>query len=70
MATTTLTSNQREILDHTARRAANGNYCGDSEDMQSLVAMGLMEYAGRVPFCSDKFFCLTPLGRKSLRGGE
>jgi len=33
---------QISILDHTIHRAAGGLYCGDSLDMQALVAAGLM----------------------------
>ena len=67
MSKSTLTKNQHDILDHTARRAANNLYCGDSADMQELIRLGLMESAGRTIFCPDEYFRMTPKGRKVLR---
>jgi len=61
-----ITRNQRDILDHTARRAAGGFYCGDSDDMQALIKLGLMECAGTKSFCPDKFFKITSAGHKLL----
>ena len=61
-----LTDNQREILDHTAHRAAGGFYCGDSKDVQILVNLGLMVPAGRKPFVPDEYFKLTAKGRNEL----
>ncbi len=63
----TITANQREILEHTAYRAAGGFCCGDSDDMQELVRLGLMESAGRKSFVPDEYFKLTALGRESLK---
>lgn len=62
-----ITAEQREILDHTARRAANHNYCGDSPAMQGLVEMGLMTFVGIVGFCEDKYFTLTDSGWTEVR---
>lgn len=65
-----MNAEQMKILIHTVSRAAGGFYCGDSIDMKALVKQGLMEYAGRKPCCSDKFFKITEKGRrlaKSLR---
>jgi len=55
-----------EILNHTAHRAANGRYCGDSLDMQRLVTLGLMKSAGRVSFVPDEYFKLTNKGRQAV----
>lgn len=63
---TKLNAEQIAILQHTANRAANGLYCGDSLDMQVLVEAGLMEVAGRKPFVTDPYFQLTAKGRKKL----
>ncbi len=62
-----ITNNQREILDHTAYRAAGNFYCGDSDDMQELVRLGLMTPAGKKPFVPDEYFTLTGAGRKVLK---
>ena len=61
-----LTKSQKEILEHTVNRAANGNYCGDSDDMQALVVMGLMRSVGKTSFCPDEYFKITPKGREVL----
>lgn len=63
-----LTSEQVAILDHTANRATRGLFCGDSEDMQRLVALGLMKSAGRVAWCPDEYFRITSEGRVVLAG--
>jgi len=63
-----ITKNQREILEHTAYRAAGGFYCGDSDDLQELVRLGLMESAGKKPFVPDEYFKLTGKGREALKG--
>lgn len=55
-----------EILDHTVNRAAKGLYCGDSPEMQKLVAAGLMESAGKTNWCSDEFFRITGKGREAM----
>ncbi len=65
-----LTVEQIEILDHTARRAAGGLFCGDSADMRVLVANGLMESAGCKPFVLDEYFRLTDKGREALAREE
>lgn len=62
-----ITNNQREILEHTANRAAGGFYCGDSDDMQELVCLGLMVSVGKKPFVPDEYFTLTRAGRKALK---
>lgn len=61
-----LSTEQIDILDHTAHRAANGLYCGDSIAMQALVIAGLMGCQGNKAFCPDEYFYITPLGRKHL----
>jgi hypothetical protein len=61
-----LNKKQVEILDHTARRAANGRYCGDSPNMQALVAAGLMVSLGKAAWCPDEYFGITKEGREAL----
>lgn len=68
--TIAITVEQRSIMEHTARHAANGLFCGDSPNMQALVTLGLMEYAGKVSWCPDKYFRLTTAGRDFLRGTQ
>ena len=63
-----LTTNQKEILDHTEHRAAGNLYCGDSDDMQGLVRLGLMVSVGKKSFVPDEYFRITALGRKELKG--
>ena len=62
-----LLTNQQEILKHTAYRAANGFYCGDSKDMQILVKLGLMKFAGKKPFVPDGYFVITEAGKELLK---
>jgi hypothetical protein len=63
-----ITLEQIAILDHTECRASvRGHYCGDSPAMQGLVALGLMESAGRVSFVPDEYFRLTPAGHALIR---
>jgi len=59
-----LTNNQKEILDHTLHRAAGNLYCGDSEDMRTLVKMNLMVSVGHKSFVPEEYFTITALGRK------
>jgi len=61
-----VTQNQINILNHTFYDAANRFYCGDSEDMQILVKLGLMESAGRKSFVPDEYFTITALGIEFL----
>lgn len=61
-----MNKNQLDILKHASRRAAQGLFCGDSEDMQELVALGYMEPAGRKSFVPDPYFRLTILGLARL----
>ncbi len=63
-----LTKNQIDILDHTMHRAANNLFCGDSDDMQELVGLGLMWPCGKTKFCPDEYFRITYAGRKVLKG--
>ncbi len=62
-----ITNSQREIMVHTAERAAYGRFCGDSEDMQVLVRLGFMHPIGKTGFCPDEYFCLTRKGRESMQ---
>lgn len=68
MTTAPLTDDQIEILDYTAHRAAYGRYCGHSDAMRGLVALGFMQSLGKVSWCQDEFFGLTAVGRGALRG--
>lgn len=52
-----------EIMKHTRDGAANGLFCGDSEEMRELVEAGLMEYTGRLAWVPDKYFKLTKKGQ-------
>ena len=61
-----ITQNQMDILSHTFHEAANRFYCGDSEDMQALVQLGLMRSAGRKSFVPEEYFTITALGKKFL----
>lgn len=62
-----LTWGQLDILYHTEHRAAGGYYCGGGKDMDTLVAAGLMEYAGRKSFVPDPYYKITSNGRAVLR---
>jgi len=55
------------ILDHTIHRASGGMYCGDSPDMQQLVAAGLMRSSGHKFFVPDEYFQITIEGREALK---
>ncbi len=58
---------QMEILEHTAQ---NDFYCGGSEDMSKLCAMGLMRYVGKKTFVPDAYnayYAITGKGRKVVR---
>ena len=57
-----LTPGQIEILKHTVINCSNGLYCGDSPDMQKLIELGLMEFAGRKSFVPDPYFRITDAG--------
>ena len=65
----TLTKEQIEILKHTKYGAANRHFCGDSEDMQVLVKLGLMKPIGKKSFVPDEYFTLTTKGLEVLNGG-
>ena len=62
-----LNKRQIDIIYHTMYRAAGGLYCGGGPDMDSLVAAGLMEYAGRKSCVPDPYYRLTSKGRTALR---
>jgi hypothetical protein len=61
-----ITKEQLSIMKHTKFRAARGMYCGDSPAMQGLVRDGLMKSAGKVAWCPDEYFFLTPKGSAAL----
>jgi hypothetical protein len=62
-----LNKEQKEILEHTVNRAANGMYCGDSVDMQKLVSLGFMESCGNKSFVMGEYFRITTQGRQALK---
>jgi len=59
-----------DILDHTINRAANGLYCGDSDEMKRLVQAGLMECAGRKSFVPEPYFRITASGREAWKANR
>lgn len=61
--TVELTKEHIEILKHTEK---NGLFCGDSEEMQDLCKLKMMEYAGRKSFVPDPYFRLMPDGKLTL----
>lgn len=66
MSSPELTATQVEILKHTLYRAAGGRYCGDSPDMQALVAAGYMRSIGKASWCPDEYFVMTVAGNAAL----
>ena len=58
---------QLEILKHTNR---NGRFCGDSRDMQALVAKGLMRSLGKAAWCPDEYFQITGAGREAIKASS
>lgn len=62
-----MNNEQREILDHTANRAAGGLYCGGSPDMDWLCEQGLMQFAGKKSFVPDPYYRITPAGKDALK---
>ena len=61
-----MNNEQFAILDHTLHRAGGHRYCGDSPDMQALVAAGLMQSIGKVEWCPDEFFVITGKGQEAF----
>ena len=41
-------------------------YCGNSLDMQILLNLKLMRYAGKLPYVPDSYFTITKKGREIL----
>ena len=68
LATPAMTKEHIEILKHTSSRAAGGMYCGDSSEMQDLVAWGLMVRVGCKSFVKDPYFRMTIKGRNTEIG--
>lgn len=62
-----LNREHKDILEHTAHRAAGGFFGGDSPAMRELVTAGLMVSAGRKSFVPDEYFRITGKGREALR---
>ena len=58
-----ITKEHIEILKHTMK---NGLYCGDSKEMNDLVELKMMEFAGRKSFVPDPYFRLLPDGKSTL----
>lgn len=65
-----LTDEQKEIMEHTAHRTANGRYRGNSDDMHKLVELGYMHPLDSTSFNPDEYFCLTSRGKKVLKHME
>ena len=65
-----VTTNMIEIMKHTRDRAARGMYCGGGPDMTKLVEMGFMKSQGKVSWCPDEYFSLTPAGREFMKDKE
>ena len=63
---TALTAEEKEIIVHTATRAAQGLYCGDNPELLALVEKGLMECVGKKSFVPDPFYRLTKEGLKAF----
>jgi hypothetical protein len=57
-----LSREQKDILWHTATRAAGGLYCGNSPEMLELEEAGLMQAVGKKAFVPDEYFRITPEG--------
>lgn len=66
MTTHNITANQFDILDHTQHNAAGNCFCGDSDDMQVLIRLGLMRLVGKKPFVPDPYFTITRAGVTQL----
>lgn len=62
-----LSKKQLEILDHTANRAAQGLYCGGGSDMDELVRLEMMQFAGKKSFVPDPYYRITEKGLQELR---
>lgn len=62
-----LNKEQIAIMRHTTTGAPGGLYCGNSKDMQALVAGGLMVSAGRKSFVPDEYFRITKKGLLALQ---
>lgn len=56
-----------EILIHTMERTVGNRYCGSSEEMDKLVELGFMKCIGQAPFCPDKYYTITELGKKQYK---
>lgn len=62
-----LNQEHQNILTHTLFGAANKRYCGNSKEMQELVAAGLMVSLGKVSFCPDEYFTITKEGAAVIK---
>lgn len=58
-----LNSEQKAIIEHTIK---NGLFCGDSPDMEALLTLGLIEYAGKKSYVSDVYYNVTRAGREAV----
>lgn len=54
---------QIAIIEHTIK---NGLFCGDSPDMEALLILGFMEYAGKKSFVPDGYYNVTRAGREAV----
>ena len=53
----------KAILAHTAFRNPKGFFCGDSPEMQDLVRLGFMKRHGKISWCPDEYFEITPMAK-------
>ena len=58
-----MTEEEKEILIHTAERAAQHCFYGDSFAMQELVRKGYMQCLGKSGFSEDDVFTWTTKGK-------
>ena len=65
-----LTHEHVEIMRHTVSRAARRTYCGGGKEMTDLVAEGFMRSLGKVAWCDDEYFTITPSGLAALEAIE
>lgn len=58
-----LNTEQKAIIEHAIK---NGQFCGDSKDMDALVTAGLMEFLGKKSFVPDGYYRVTTAGKQAV----
>ena len=58
-----ITAEQEEILLHAVK---NQVFCGEGEEVEGLVDLGLMEFYEKRPFVLKPYYRLTPKGVTTL----